>query len=450
MVSVGRPAGSVKLHESVAWLMGMGRRAYVQRLRAELQRHVEAVVAQQAGRWPGERTRPPEGELSAWRCSRCGGQHKCDFNYNGSYRRVIDFAEGSAQLRIPRLRCCCGGNVRADFGALLLRRVRHWYDLVLTGVELMLEGESLRAVQRYFTRRGVQVGLSSLARMLGGFAGVDLNAGGAGEVTALSLDAAFWRAGGALWAHLYVHAVEAREAPLVRHGRAVAWHGTGKVLGVGLAGEESQAAWEAVLRGVQEAGLVDSSGELFVASDGNRGLLSALDLELPWSIRQRCVWHIGYRTRDKIMHAAHRQALEHDALWVFRATDVAAARERLGQFMARWRAREPVAAESVGRKFVAGVEYLRHPQRAVRPRTIAISERYNQEAKRRLRPGRAFGSERNLRAMVRLLALRHNCLIDRTDWLHHAARWRWDIPVEPTTAYQHKSCQPAPYTNDGT
>jgi hypothetical protein len=79
----------------------------------------------------------------------------------------------------------------------------------------------------------------------------------------------------------------------------------------------------------------------------------------------------------------------------------------------------------------------------VRPRTIAISERYHQEAKRRFRPGRGFGSERNLQAMVRLLALRHNCLIDRIDRLEYAARRRWGQPVIPTTAYRHESRDPA-------
>ncbi|MGD9496611.1 MAG: hypothetical protein AB7Y46_09930 [Armatimonadota bacterium] len=142
--------------------------------------------------------------------------------------------------------------------------------------------------------------------------------------------------------------------------------------------------------------------------------------------------------------------MERHALWVFRAADEAAARRRLTSFMQRWWELEPEAAAWVGRKFAAGIEYLCHPQRTVRPRTIAIGDRYNQEAKRRLQPGRALGSERNLQAMLRLPALRDNCLIDRTDWLEHAARWRWHQLVEATTAYQHESRDPAPYTNHGT
>jgi transposase-like protein len=450
MASVGAEHDVVKLYEWIQDRIERGREAYVRALQHALQAYVDQVVREQVGRGRGERERPGPEARSAWRCSRCGSQRQCDFNYSGSYRRGLAFAEGWVQLRIPRLRCRCGGNVRADFGALLPARQRLWYDLILAVLELLPKVQSLRAVPEHLERHGVRLGLSSLARMLGAFAEVDINAGGAEGAEALSLDAAFWPAGGASWAHLYVHEVRRREEPLVRRGREVAWYQTGKVPAVGVAPAESQVAWEAVLGEARTAGLIDPEGAPFVATDGNSGLLAAVAMELPWAVVQRCVWHIGYRTRGKIRNPAHRDALERDALWIFRAADVAAARRRLTSFMERWRELEPEAAASVGRKFPAGVEYLRHPERAVRPRTIAISERYNQEAKRRFRPGRGFGSERNLQAMVRLLALRHNCRLDRIDWLEYAARWRWDQPVEPTTAYQHESRDPDPYTKDGT
>ena len=140
----------------------------------------------------------------------------------------------------------------------------------------------------------------------------------------------------------------------MRGGREVAWYQTGKVPAVGVAPEESQVAWEAVLGEARTAGLIDPEGAPFVATDGNSGLLAAVAMELPWAVVQRCVWHIGYRTRGKIRNPAHRDALERDALWIFRAADVAAARRRLTSFMERRRELEPEAAASVGRKFPAG------------------------------------------------------------------------------------------------
>jgi len=451
MRSVGIVSGVVNLYVLIADAVTRGREASVAVKAQMVQSALDAIAAREAGRYPGQPRPAEDGPLSAWRCSSCGSRRKCDFNYSGSYKRTVVFADGDARVRIPRLRCRCGGNVPGNFEPVLWRYQRHWYDLLQAAVGLIVEGMSLRAVRRHFARLGVHVGLSSLARTVGMFADVDINAEiGERVVEALSLDAAFWRAGGDSRAHLYAHEVRMRDEPLVRDGREIAWYKTGKVVGIGLAEEETQQAWQALLTEMISGGVVDSSDELFVTCDGNQGLLSAVEMELPWATVQRCVWHIGYRTRSKIVDGEHRDALERDALWVFNADSVEGARGRLHRFMARWRENELEAAESVGRKFMEGVEYLRHPDRMVRPRTAAISERYNQEAKRRFRPGRSFGSERNMRAMTRLLALRHNCIIDRTDWLEHAARWLWQVPATAPTTQQQQRAQPQPYTNDGT
>ena len=140
MRSVGAQPDVVKLSEYVlAWVAG-ARQAYVGWLQQQLQAHVDRVVRAQVGRGRGERERPDAAARSAWRCSRCGRQRRCDFNYSGSYRRRLALAQGWIELRIPRLRCRCGGNVRADFGALLPARQRLWYDLILAVLELLRGG----------------------------------------------------------------------------------------------------------------------------------------------------------------------------------------------------------------------------------------------------------------------------------------------------------------------
>ena len=202
MASVGAEHDVVKLYEWIQDRIERGREAYVRALQHDLQARVDQVVREQVGRDRRERERPGPEARSAWRCSRCGSQRQCDFNYSGSYRRGLAFAQGWVQLRIPRLRCRCGGNVRADFGALLPARQRLWYDLILAVLELLPKVQSLRAVPEHLERHGVRLGLSSLARMLGAFAEVDINAGGAEGAEALSLDAAFWPAGGACRATL--------------------------------------------------------------------------------------------------------------------------------------------------------------------------------------------------------------------------------------------------------
>jgi len=112
--------------------------------------------------------------------------------------------------------------------------------------------------------------------------------------------------------------------------------------------------------------------------------------------------------------------------------------------------KEPDAVNSVARKFQLGVEYLRHPEFPVRPRTVGISERYNQEPKRRFRSMRGFRNEQNMKAMTRLIALRHNCIIDRIDWLNYAAQSVWDAPIPAATTQQQHGPKPPPYTKQGT
>lgn len=453
MNSVEVPSEIVKLAAFVDQVTAGARQAAVAHKCAVLQQYVDDIATRELGRARGApKTRQLAEQTSAWRCSRCGSQCKGDFSYSGSYRRTVAFADGVGVIQIPRIRCRCGGNVRPDFGCGLPKRKRHWYDLDLTTVELYAEGLSYRAAARYFARRGSQVGIGSLPSKLAAFCGVDINATVTGQyVHSLTLDGAFWRVGAGSRAQLYVHEVLPRDRPLVRDGKQVAWHRMGKVLACEVAAEETQQAWEQTLNmlGPEGKGLVDDQQPIWTVSDGNQGLLAALDMCLPWSIPQRCCWHIAYRARN-LASEANKHSFARDVLWVFNAPDVAQAFGRLERLVEQWLDTEPDAVSSVAAKFDQGVEYLRHPQLAVRPRTTGISERYNQEPKRRFRPMRAFGAIRNMEAMVRLIALRHNCLLDRTDWLRHAAYSVWHTPVPNTTTQQQQRPHPPPYTKQGT
>ncbi len=451
MTSVETKAEPVKLFEFVEQLQMQGRQASVEAKRAALQEHVDEFAARQLGRRRGApKSSVRLEQISSWQCSRCASARAGEFNYAGSYRRRVVFDDGEVQLRIPRVRCRCGGNVKTDFDPVLPKRKRHWHDLNLRAVELYLEGLSTRAIRRYFAHRGVQVGISSIAGKPAAFREVDINAGVPAErVQALSADAAFFRAAGGLRAHYYVHEVLRRDEPLVREGKQVAWYSTGKVLACHMEEKETAQGWERVFEGLVARGVGGPDCSPWLVSDGNQGLLSAADLCLSWSVRQRCVWHIGYRVRGQAL-PQHKEALERDALWVFGAADVTGARGRLARFVSVWGEREAEAVSSVCRKFEEGVEYLRHPQVEIKPRTVGISERYNQEPKRRFKAMRGFGSVGNMEAMTRLIALRHNCLLDRADWLDHAARSVWDVPISAVEQQQLNSTQTTPYTKEGT
>lgn len=451
MASVDASDAQVKLWQFVKAVVAAGRAAGVAQKQQMLQQFIDAVAAQALGRPRGApKSGVPENQLSPWRCSACGSQRQRDFSYCGSYHRTVVFGDGDAGVQIPRVRCRCGGNVRPDFGHALPKRKRHWYDMDAKVVQWYVEGVSYRGVARCLRHDGVQVGLGSLPAKVAAFAGVDIHATvSGGPAQAMTMDGGFWRLGAGSRAQLYVHQVLPRDEPLVRNGKPVAWHRTGKVLACQLADEETQDAWNAALAQVVSAGLVDDQAPVWVVSDGHQGLLAAVDLQLPWAIQQRCTWHIAHRARHKVIHG-DKDRFAREALWVFNAADAADAIGRLCRWADRWLDTEPEAVSSVAAKFEQGIEYLRHPQIPVRPRTVAISERYNQEPKRRFKALRAFGAEANMQAMTRLIALRHNCILDRTDWLAHALSHTWNRPLPATTPPQQKRHHPPPYTNGGT
>ena len=450
MASVEVPLAVVKLAEFVQDATAQARAAGQAELQSILQQRIDQTTIRELGRARAEpKTTALEAQRSRWRCSKCGSQRKGDLSYSGHYRRAVDTSYGPVCLRIPRVRCRCGGNVSPDFGSALPKRQRQWYDLQLTAVELHVEGLSYRGLQRHFARQGCQVGLGGLSRRLAAFSAVDINASVAGHYAAcLSPDAAFVRVGRECRAHYYVHEVLLREAPLVRDGKPVAWHRTGKVLACHVAAEETLDGWSQVFEQIVAGGMVAFGQPVGLASDGNRGLLAAADLWLPWSVKQRCIWHIAHRAREKTS-ADNKDAFERSALWVFKASDTAQACTRLEAFADRWQAREPEATKSVVSKFAQGIEHLQHPQMPILPRTVGISERYNQEPKRRSKAMRGFGNVACMEAMSRLIALRHNCAIDRIDWLAYAAHSVWDAPLTAPSPQQHQSANPTAYTTPG-
>ena len=451
MLSVEAQVAAVKLSDVVRDLVEAAHQAGVAVKQRALQAFVDETAARELGRTRGQpKSSHLDDRQSQWRCGRCGSQRSGDFSYSGSYRRAVAFADGVGELIIPRIRCRCGGHVKPEFGALLPKRKRHWYDLELTATELHVEGMAYRGLKRHLARVGCEVGIGTLARTLTGFADVDINASVAGDhAVALGADAAFVGVGAGSRAHYYIHEILPRDEPLIRDGKEVAWHRMGKVLACHHAAEETLEGWEQCFQQVVTKGFTAPAHPPFVVSDGNQGLRSAVDLWLPWSPHQRCIWHIAHRAREKAPEA-HKDAFERDALWLLKAPDLTEARARLRKLTRRWRREAPDALASVKAKFEQGTQHLRHRACELAPRAAGICERYNQEPKRRSRAMRGYHNEACMQAMTRLIALRHNCNSDRTDWLDHAARSVWSADVNHTTTQQHNGPHHGPYTTEGT
>lgn len=455
VVSVARREGEVKLYELVELLNEEGRWACVERKAALLQAAIDVYAAEQLGRERGEPKRALQrGRTSCWRCSRCGSRWQLDFWYSGCYRRRVVFAEGEAQIEVPRVRCRCGGSVPVDFGVLLPKRRRYWHDFQLAVIEQYAEGFSYRAVQRWLRRRSVFAGVSGLPGLLESCRDVGLHVDLAGGgLRAGEADAAFWRLGGGSAAILHLTEVLPRE-PAKRVGRHWVRHETGQVVASLVAPTESLEGWTELFNEVYHRGWVTERGEIFLTSDGNQGLRGAADVVFGFGTQQRCTWHIGHRARQ-YAPPGREEAVERAVHHLFNAETMAELHERFRRFVHRFRSPSPEAVRSVAEKLPQAVAHWVAVDHPVRPKTSAIAERHNLEYKRRLRSTRGLYRQGNLEALVRLIDLKHNCARQPgADWLHLVARdlWPQPVPLHHSTATHPLPPRPTAtaYTTGGT
>jgi len=455
LLEVARCDGEVKLSEIVEQVIEAGRCASLREKGELLQALVDEIAAQELGRERRELLRASQTErVSGWRCSRCGSRRAAEFRYSGAYRRRLGLAEGTVTLRIPRIRCRCGGSVPPDFGGLLPKRKRHWHDLDLTVIEQYGEGMSYRAIQRWLRRRTVFVGLNGLPRIVARCRDVGLHAQPqAGRWWALQADGAYWRVAGRKQAILHVTEVLPRKKLRTVGGHLVEYE-TGQIVGSLIAREESTGDWMVPFQELVRRGWVTEAGEVFLTSDGNGGLVGAALEVFGFPRLQRCTWHIGHRARD-YAPPGQEQAVENAVHWVFNAGDLGEATERFRAFRHRWETLAPDAVASVLRKLPDAVNHWGATDCPVRPQTAAIAERHNLEYKRRLRAAHGLQREDNFAALVRLIDPKHNCNRQPgADWLHHVAAdlLAHRVPLHHTTAPPPLPPRPTAtaYTTTGT
>jgi transposase-like protein len=141
---------------------------------------------------------------------------------------------------------------------------------------------------------------------------------------------------------------------------------TGKpaLLHIAPGASESTDAWRAFLSDMTGRGL---RPPLLVVSDGAPGLVSACELALPDSLRQRCLIHRARNILAKV--PKHAQGEVKAEFWgIFNGIEaepgsaaVAEAKRRAKRFAAKWRPLYPSAVECLEEDFSHLVTYLRFP-----------------------------------------------------------------------------------------
>jgi transposase-like protein len=186
-----------------------------------------------------------------------------------------------------------------------------------------------------------------------------------------------------------------KEAILVAHG--INREGKRVVLHLSLGVRESTESWKGVLTDLVERGLRPPRLSI---TDGNQGLLKAIDdiwPQVPW---QRCVIHrirnvlarVPKKRQDEVRKALHR---------IFYAACLDDARNEARRFLSRYAEEFPSAAETLTKHLEECLTFYRFPERYWKHiRTSNVIERAFKEVKRRTKVIGRFPNETSALVMV--------------------------------------------------
>jgi transposase-like protein len=421
------------------------RRAAQRAVQAAVQRQVAEVVRQTVEgaleaevtallgreRYTRRRTAPPR--VLGATCSRCGLDWTWRGYRDGHYARTLLTLLAAVVVRVPRLRCCCGGTIPLAF-ATFGPYARGWGDIQERARELAglcVSLEDARSVLAWTSGQPVAASTLQAWDQQAAAVAEALRQGPLGRVPpVVLLDG--------LWLKLFVETGErfvdrqGRERPRVRCERVVLLvaYGVDPLSGERWlvdwerAGREDQAGWQRLLERLQARGLRSAAGFTLFVHDGGSGLDAALNEVSfgPGVLRQRCVFHVLRTVRDAVRGTpgmtreakrARRREVLAAARTIWDTTERETCRRRWKEFAATWRAREPEAVAALERAFEAtlgycmAVAWARERGELWAPhylRPTSALERVNRALRQKARQVGAFHADAALAAAVALVA----------------------------------------------
>jgi transposase-like protein len=343
-----------------------------------LQKSLEAEVTYELGGHGAVRTE----SLTLWHCRKCQARSAKQFRRNGHYRRCLTVREGSIHLRMPLVRCHCGGYVEIPWQTVD-KRARYWLDVELDGIRHYLRGMSYRLVGDAAST-AAQTNISHVQS---------------------------WRTMQEVGAYTFHHPVSLSPCPYsvvldeayISVGKEklvylIAVADDGRVLAVWGPTRRTVASWQALLEWLTERGISPAHGLVGVTADGDSAIREAVRLVWPWVSLQQCVWHILERVADQVaaVHGAEAKRVQEivgEAAHIFLRNPEkpnAMERARVRQTAFAIAHQGTAWADVVNRAFEEGTEYLRTPGLM---RTNGAAERLIKELRRRTRAMDGFKSE---------------------------------------------------------
>lgn len=172
----------------------------------------------------------------------------------------------------------------------------------------------------------------------------------------------------------------AKQAVLLAYG--VLEDGSFELVSVGIGHSESDKTWEKFIVDMKTRGLADP---LLVVSDGNHGVITAIDSYFPTSYRQRCVKHKMDNVLDAIPKEKHDEVRPKLNRIFYGATSLEQAKEALQAFKREYVKIYPSAVGRLESDLDQALTFFLFPSAHwKRIRTSNRLERLNKEVRRRL------------------------------------------------------------------
>ncbi len=185
-----------------------------------------------------------------------------------------------------------------------------------------------------------------------------------------------------------------KEAVLVATGFLE--NGERVLIGVELGSRESYKSWKLFLEDMRERGL---RGPLLIITDGNPGLLKAIEEIYPEADTQRCTKHKMENILEKVLKKDQEEVRD-DLRKIFYATTLEHAKEAVVLFEKKWKDYSS-AVECLLKDIESCLTYYKYPYiHWKRIRTTNVIERGFREVRQRVRGIGRFNKEENALALV--------------------------------------------------
>lgn len=337
-----------------------------------LQEVLEAEMDEAVGAGKGERSADRKGYRS------------------GYYRRGLVTRVGKLELQVPQDR---QGHFSTEIFDRYQRSEKAFVNIL---AEMYIQGVSTRKVKAVteelcghaFSASTVSSINVRLDEELALFSSRRLEA----EYPYLILDARYEK--------VRIDGVIRSQAVLVAIG--INWEGRREVLGVELAGRESQSSWKDFLEGLRARGL---RGVELVITDDHSGLKKAVMEVLSEAAWQRCYVHFLRNALDYLPRKADDDCLR-ELRWLYERRDLEEARRDLSAWLAKWQARYPKLCNWVEDHIEETLTFYRWPLAHHKHlKSTNMLERVNEELKRRSHVIRIFPNPASCLRLMRALTV---------------------------------------------